>query len=58
MQDQAAVAESAGNRAVQPDVIRALDAVLAAGVPVVACGTRGGAIHTILSDRLGPPNGG
>ena len=58
MQDQAAVAESASNRAVQPDVIRALDAVLAAGVPVVAGGTRGGAIHTILNDRLGTDRNG
>jgi hypothetical protein len=53
VQDQAGVAESAAHAAVQLDVIRAVDAIAAAGVPVVARGTRGGAIHSISDDRLG-----
>jgi hypothetical protein len=38
---------------VQLDVIGAVDAIGAAGVPVIARGTRGGAIHSIFDDRLG-----
>jgi hypothetical protein len=53
VQDQAGVAKSAGHGAVQFDVIWAVDAIGAAGVPVITRCTCGGAIHSIRDDRLG-----